>query len=406
MNVSTGKVKSSIDPSFEPTKLFEYWENVQESGKPFNFRVSSTPKVLPVPGTEALSPSNLEVGQSKKCLKQKTSSLLNALWDVLRDILFFVVDVSLEFFDFLRIIVFFLIRRKDPIRATIGFELQLWLLMKRSAFQLLRGYGAFFGEQALHFGVGTFISIAIQKFTFIGRQPQELCVNVPAVLYFNCVLPTDQLPLAGMFVALGVMFAGIATGTTTFGREKVVQWRDTSAGMSTVAYFLGKYIVDFPRFLLAGVMYSAGLALFFPYRQPWIFILIIVEFLYAAAFAMGYFISYVAPTSSVSLAGTGFALLWGLVLSGVIPSLDSVLNPKGSFVNITGLWSISSTRWAIEAFWLKEAANRGFELPSKPSNQYVYGNYGTDIYNMFLIQLGWNVISWLAIKLLYRRKQK
>jgi hypothetical protein len=53
------------------------------------------------------------------------------------------------------------------------------------------------------------------------------------------------------------------------------------------------------------------------------------------------------------LIGTGFALGWGLVLSGANPKLDEVMTNE-SYEYIRWIWSISAPRWEIEAIYLKE----------------------------------------------------
>lgn len=55
----------------------------------------------------------------------------------------------------------------------------------------------------------------------------------------------------------------------------------------------------------------------------------------------------------LGLIGTGFALGWGLVLSGANPKLDEVVN-NDSYVYIRWLWAMSAPRWEIEALYLKE----------------------------------------------------
>ena len=82
---------------------------------------------------------------------------------------------------------------------------------------------------------------------------------------------------------------------------------------------------------------------------------VLVEFMYFVAFAMGYFLSIVFKPKQVPLVGTGFALLWALVLSGVMPNLQEVMEDT-TYGAVRWLWEISAPRWAIEAFWLKEVA--------------------------------------------------
>jgi hypothetical protein len=73
-----------------------------------------------------------------------------------------------------------------------------------------------------------------------------LCVSncfdfSPVNIFYACFLPLDTMREAGMFICLGSMFACIAISGNTFGKEKVVYWRDTASGMPVLPYYLGKY---------------------------------------------------------------------------------------------------------------------------------------------------------------------
>jgi hypothetical protein len=65
------------------------------------------------------------------------------------------------------------------------------------------------------------------------------------------------------------MFAAISIAGNTFGREKVVYWRDTSSGMAVLPYYFGKIVIDIPRVILGASCYFIALIMFFPYSQRW-----------------------------------------------------------------------------------------------------------------------------------------
>ncbi len=215
----------------------------------------------------------------------------------------------------------------------------------------------------------------------------------------------DNIGSAGMFICLGVLFAGISVGGNTFGREKVVFWRDTASGMPAIPYFLAKLIVDLPRIVGGATFFSIALILLFPYRQLFRTLYLMVLSLYFMAFMMGYWLSAAFPMSKVPLYATGFSLLWALVLSGILPSLWDVVNDYPSAVQ--WLWQISGPRWAIEGFWLQEIQGRPWvEKFDEPPNKYKAGNYGTGITNVFIIAAGWALLAFLGLKLFNREKQK
>ncbi|CAG8661704.1 2173_t:CDS:2, partial [Diversispora eburnea] len=131
-------------------------------------------------------------------------------------------------------------------------------------------------------------------------------------------------------------------GTTTFGYEKVVYWRDTSSGMKTIPYFLAKSIADIPRILLAALMFSLSFILFYSYLSSFRDIYVIVLLTYIAAWQI----------EKLGLVGTGVALAFGMVLSGSTPRLDDI-KENDSLKWIYWLWS-------VEALYLKELDPRKY----------------------------------------------
>ena len=99
-----------------------------------------------------------------------------------------------------------------------------------------------------------FISIAVQNFDYLSRQPETICKITPVMLQMECQNPKDLIRECGIFVCLGVLFAGISSGTSTFGKEKLAYWRDCGSGMPTLPYYLAKAISDGPRVLLAAIL--------------------------------------------------------------------------------------------------------------------------------------------------------
>ena len=157
-------------------------------------------------------------------------------------------------------------------------------------------------------------------------------------------------------------------------------------------------------------MYAAALLLFFPFRQSFVHVYTVVLCMYFVSFAMGYAISTAVPLKSISMMGIGFALLWALVLSGVVISLDDVLTYDGHVgysPAVQWLWSISAPRWGIEAFWIQEVQARPFLEKNFPArHQYDFGNYYIDLHYMLLIAVGWNILSFIFMKSLNRQHMK
>eukprot|EP00842_Homolaphlyctis_polyrhiza_P002787 jgi/Hompol1/3509/HPOL_003282-RA len=416
MDVATGKIPSEFDPAFDIKDLFTYWNKTRKGENPFanakrmtieeaienrekfkrgELRATAADGTKVVPKIEA--PKFRDYYGWTNYITDGIASM-GREWGV------WAFDVLVEFGEWLISIVNTIICRVDPIRETCAYHLQIWYLLRRAALQVYKDPQSIIIDMFLHFASGVFISTAVQNFKFLGAMPGSICATAPINLQWQCGRPEDHLKEAGMFVALGVLFAGISVGVNTFGREKVVYWRDTANGMNTIPYYLAKFIVDFPRVLLGATMYFIAVLIFFSFKQFPGSLFSIIICLYYGAFAMGYWISTAFPLSKAALIGTGFALLWALVLSGVIPSLDDVVDYPDA---LQWLWKVSAPRWGIEAFWLKEVSSlwwRERNLP--PINQYQWDDYLPAFKHMLLIAVGWNVLAFLGLKLFNRSKQK
>ncbi|KAG0270686.1 hypothetical protein DFQ27_000036 [Actinomortierella ambigua] len=299
------------------------------------------------------------------------------------------------------------LQRKDPIRNTANPFMMFWLCVNRARLQIYRNQRQFLYDQLLHLGCGMFISIAASRFDYLGRQPDDICFMTPYQLKYACAMPTDHLTEVGVFIALGVCFAGISVGASTFGNEKIVYWREKSSGLLTLPYYLAKVIADIPRIVLAGVMFSISLVVFFNQRSNYFYLLFIIIMLYAVAFAMGYLLSALVPQNRVALVGTGFTLAWAIVFSGDAPDLHDVMT-QDTYSWSRWIWMISAPRYAIEAIYLREVQARPWKeiTEGELSHTYKLGQFWWCFQIMAYIMLGWHVLAFLSLKLKDRNKQK
>ncbi|KAF9319425.1 hypothetical protein BG003_009084 [Podila horticola] len=303
-----------------------------------------------------------------------------------------------------------LFKRRDPIRNTANPFMMFWLCLSRARLQIYRNQRQFLYDQLLHLGCGMFISIAASKFDYLGKQPDLVCAMTPYQLKYTCSSPSDHLTEVGVFIALGVCFAGISVGSMTFGSEKIVYWREKSSGLLTLPYYLAKVIADIPRIILAGIMFSISLIIFFNERSNYLYLLFVIIVLYAVAFAMGYLLSALIPQSRVALVGTGFTLAWAIVFSGDAPDLADVMSndAAGGYKVTSWIWMISAPRYAIEAIYLREVQARPWEeiRTGELAHTYKLEEFWWCFGAMGLILLGWHVLAFMGFKLKDRSKQK
>ncbi|KAF9913217.1 hypothetical protein BX616_010139 [Lobosporangium transversale] len=345
--------------------------------------------------------------KSNKSLKKHgfLSSVHMSLISTWADIGYWCRDVADEFSHWLWSIKCKFTGEKDPVRETpsFGSVFILW----RACLQNYRSQLDFLGDQALHLACGLCVSFASKDMLYIPRQPAEICAIAPPALQLTCATPFDDIGYVGMFMTLGIFFAGISVGTRTFGDEKAVFWRDSSAGMPTLPYYLAKILADVPRMIVATCMYTSSFIFFFAYNQKMTQLLALVLIIYINAFALGYFVSAAFNRSMLGLAGTGMSLTWALVFSGSSPRLYKVMtSPR--YASVRWLWTVSAPRWAVEAFYLKEMEFRDYnELKHHLLvDTFSFDNYKKAISYMLYIALCWNLIVFMLMKLLNRHKVK
>jgi len=386
MDVTSGKVPCSLKYEFTPGELFDFWNIYKETKSIHDFKLAIRNRTT----------LNLYKQHLPKTFREIKVSSFGAFFDIFRDSFYYISDIFQEIKENLSAIF----SKKPPIRETPKLTTVFWLDFKRACLQIYRNLYSFFLDQVLHLGCGIFISIASQDFVYLPKQPNEVCSLAPPNLQKQCLNPTDQLAFTGIFIAIGVLFSGMSVGSSTFGNEKVVFWRDTSAGQPTISYYLAKVVADIPRIIIAAIMFTTAFVLFFPYNSSFRLLYLVILALYFCAFAMGYFLSVIFDKKIVALASTGFSLAWALVLSGVIPDYN---NFKDSFYAF--LWKLSPSRWAIELFWLKEVDEFIDDIDILP-HSYSKDTWPDGFIYIFLITMGWHLISYLCMKLLNRQKQK
>lgn len=314
MDVVTGKIASEFDPGFDPRKLPDYWIEYSETGN-FNtfdhLRRMSPDQAIEAKRRFLKTHSTLHDLHSRKNLsKNWIISVTQGIGTFFYDWIAFFLDVFKELTSSFSVTA--------QSRQIQPFPMQFWLLTRRALMQRFKTSGAFMMELILNFLIGSFISVAVQNFGYQGKLPKEICAYLPYIMGPKCNEPMDLLKQAGMFISVGAIFSGTTAGLNTFGREKLVFWRDVSTGMSTLAYFLAKLIVDIPKIIIGSLFFTISLIIFFPYSQPFGYLALNVMVLYFCSFAMGYWISSAFDMARAGLVGVGFALLWALVISGGI----------------------------------------------------------------------------------------
>ncbi|KAJ2998350.1 hypothetical protein HDV02_004565 [Globomyces sp. JEL0801] len=401
MDVASGFVSSEYDPTFKATDLFDYWNKRDQNLFAGQKRLSpEAARAAKKAEMAALAPAATQGDLKERKAYDYygfTDYIAAGVAGTFSDVFSYLKDILTEFAEFCVSVIYLFLQKDDPVRNKVSPIMQTWFLMKRAYHQTYRNPQTVLVDLAMNFSAGIFISIAVQKFNYLGRQPWQQCNWAPINIQWRCFSAVDQIREAGMFVSLGVMFAGLSVSGNTFGREKVVYWRDTASGMSAVPYFLAKVVVDLPRMIIGAMLYSSALTIFFPYAQKFTTIYGVVQGLYFYAFAMGYALSIAVNYAKLAIYGTGMSLLWALVLSGVMPPLEDVYGKQeqnGTRVPGTGypeavswLWNVSAPRYAIEAFWVREIQALPFDEKNRKADHQYDFNVRLHIIKQFRISI-------------------
>lgn len=163
----------------------------------------------------------------------------------------------------------------------------------------------------------------------------------------------QQLSASNNFTSMAVGFTTIQSSLKLFGNERVVFWREASAGSSRTAYFLGKNLSDLPRLLLVPAFY---LALFLGFSGVHENNLVRYWSLLMGVWAtsgIGYMASTLFSPRSAQLGGVSLTLICCL-LSGFFPTW-----PESGPVLQTVI-QCSYARWLNEALWITDRSTAAY----------------------------------------------
>ncbi|KAJ2998802.1 hypothetical protein HDV02_004042 [Globomyces sp. JEL0801] len=215
-----------------------------------------------------------------------------------------------------------------------------------------------------HFAGAMVISIGNSTKGYQGPIPDMICYMSPLVLFNICQEGIDTLRLAGLYFNLCIFICAIATSVRTFGKEKLIFWRERRTGINVFAYFISKLFLDIPSILVDSLCFCIGLYGFYPFMTPFGDLYLLVLLAYFNGFGMGYIISFIFPDNLYPMANFGLSILFNFLLGGGFPTIESVqntlsaLSPYGIFDFVLFFYSLSPTRWAIEGNIQKLLKNR------------------------------------------------
>mmetsp|Transcript_48717 Transcript_48717/g.93204 ORF Transcript_48717/g.93204 Transcript_48717/m.93204 type:complete len:1065 (-) Transcript_48717:631-3825(-) len=213
-------------------------------------------------------------------------------------------------------------------RMTVNVFRQFFILLKRTLVQKIRLYDAFMMNLSMMMVCGLLVGILLGS-DFQPYQPQD----------------TKLTLMMALIMAILVTLSAV-NSLQLFGYERVMIAREKSSGVSIVAFFLAKCIIDVlenfwqPLFFL-GFSYNFILPMtdFMTFYTSLIF----VSF---AASGVGILFGVIIQQATMTLATVLFSLVLGIFLNGTIGLLYANVKSTGGVM--LGLWTMSFSRWAQE----------------------------------------------------------
>jgi ABC-type multidrug transport system ATPase subunit len=213
--------------------------------------------------------------------------------------------------------------RVIPARSRPSRLYQTYAFAKRSFYQTMNGKIAFFTDCCLLVFAGGMVGAV----SLVEVQGYQLTMMVTGLI-------------------------AVVSSLKVFGPERVVFARETSAGISTLAYFMGKAFAHVWQIALAPLFY---LGMFYRTAYPSVEFWAMYKIILANQFScsgLGYLISVTAAPKNMQIAG---------VISGLIAVLLSGINPSARVLNSFivgrfGLWC-SYGPWTMGSLLVKQALN-------------------------------------------------
>jgi ABC-type multidrug transport system ATPase subunit len=325
LDVISGKVRHATNPDFKPPMLFQIWEEKRAEFETSGPSSSSSSTSSSSSSSDAAAAHVGDGGVTAPRVSSDQSNLAStlsapAIQPPTHS------EVPLSHIGPYRNNDFESICTPDiPSRSRVGFLLQCYLFSHRTFIQQTRMALSVAFECFIVFVAGVLLGAVYIGTTYVGPMPQQLQALCPAFIKDACALPNDMSIISlGQGFSFAIGLTTITATLRTYGPEKIVFWREASAGLSTSAYFIGKLAVEI---IFLFVWPALFLAPFYSLVSPYG---LLIRY-YALAFALTYCFTGYGQIISATLsaeAGTILAVIISLItfmLSGANPSIQTMI---------------------------------------------------------------------------------
>ena len=289
------------------------------------------------------------------------------------------------------------LRRSVALRGA-SWPKQVWFCFFRSITQQIRQAMSFYLEISVGGIAGLLIGLAVFSlrgilFTGLYQAPYQVLSSAA-----NYTL----VPQLGMLCGLAIGLAGSAPGVKIFGEEKLLYWREASAGHSRSAYYVGKVLSTFFRITLSALHFTVFFTLM---ATP----LMSFGRLYVANVLYFYCIYGLASCVSVVTRREDGPLL-STVLSLIIGSLCGYGPPLATIQqwHLEWFWRACPGTWFTEAYFtdnLTPLSHLYNIEAAAQSTGYTLRHFPLDVGMLVIIGTVYRVLAFLGLVLLNRDKQ-
>ncbi|TPX47429.1 hypothetical protein SeMB42_g03315 [Synchytrium endobioticum] len=246
---------------------------------------------------------------------------------------------------------------------------------------------------------GVLMGISVQQFhgeLYHGIWVQPYSLLTPAPLNW-------LVPLYGLLLGIAITIAGAPAGVRVFGEEKAVYWREAAAGHSRSAYYVGKTLAAFYRFIVSSLHFTAFYVILALPLVPFLTQWAIALFNFFGEYGLAAIISLLVRREDGALVS---------VIVGLIAAVFCGYGPSVNQANSWGLgwvWDLSFNRWGAEALYSESLTwyQDVYDLEQSASQfGYVLYRTGFDLFVMLMLGLFLRCIAFVLLILLNRDKQK
>eukprot|EP00808_Paulinella_micropora_P013567 g50285.t1 len=290
---------------------------------------------------------------------------------------------------------------------------QMCLVAERTLVQTMRDKSWLIFDIILLLLGGLFFGLVYFQVHYIGPSPPPVVASCQQAIgdptaSQMCALPlNDPLPGQGCTCAMALALAAVAAALRIFGDEKAVFYRESSSGLSSLAYFCGKNIGHTPELLLAPFCF---LVFYYQLITPKanfgsMYLLFFLTHWTAAGF--GYMVSIAVSPNKAQLFAV-LVVLVSLMFGGMNPRFEQLQSIVGGVLYYPSY--VSMIRWSQEAYYLNEIQYYQNVYPDIQSGmdlfQYDLSHYATDFIMIFVIGVLGRLIGYICLEFMNRDKRK